>query len=477
MTAADVPGPGLTPLRQSGPRPSRGQRRAAVVFVHGFTGSPLDTWGGFPDLLAAETALSGWDLYAYGYRSSLLPAVPWWRGDPGPERLWRGLASELRTPPLTGYDSVAFVAHSMGGLVVQRVLVEEAGLAARTSHVVMFGTPSAGLGKAFWGALLNRQARGMTPLAIRRLRKRWGKTFGTDPGGTPTHSFELVVVDGEQDDFVKGTSALEPFDDLYRLTTTGDHLSMVKPSDAGHRSFRIVADRLSGSVGPRSPTDGARVAVELGEFHRAVQLFEREGAVSAAESLDEGALVEYAMALDGVKRREDAIAVLLARSASRTEGDVMGVLAGRYKRRWLSGREAEDADRAEALYRRGYGAASGNPDQEYYHAINVAFMSLLRGRSRAEVNRWARSALDACGRAEVTGPARLWRTATLAEAHLIMRDAGPALREYWAVAENEGDPWHFRSVYHQAMRIAAHERDRATERALRDLFDMPFPPV
>lgn len=454
----------------------QGAGRTAVVFVHGFTGDARATWGLFPDLLCQESALSSWDVFLYGYTSGLrVDLKTGWTGDPGPERLARGLRSEAATTPLQGYDAVAFVAHSMGGLVVQRALVDDPDLSARTSHVFLFGTPSGGLEKAHQARHLKRQLGWMTPEGARPLRNAWDEAFGTGPGQDPTHPFQLVVADGETDDFVPETSALLPFAPRYRMTTLGDHSSMVKPEDTTDRTFRIVADRLSGATTGQGPVDGARVAVELREFHDAVQTFER-----ASDPLSPGALVQYALALDGLGRREKAVNVLKAHPRIRTEGDVLGTLGGRYKRWWLSGGAADDADRAENAYKEGYALATAgadDPEQAYYHAINLAFLRLLYGNDRPGAKRWAELSLDACRRASEGGRNELWRRATVAEALLIAGDDDEALAAYKTVVTAEGDPRQFESAYHQAMWIARHERRQSVEAELRSIFGMPFPPL
>ena len=453
-------------------------KRSAVVFVHGFTGDALNTWASFPEMISDDPALSGWDVFAYGYATSVAGSVPFWKGNPGPERLYRALTSEADTSPLAGYDAVAFVAHSMGGLVVQGALASDAGLARRTSHVILFGTPSGGLRKAYLGAPLNRQVRSMTPFHVWRLRRRWNKAFGTQPKGTPTCPFTLTVVDGEQDDFVGGRSALRPFDERYRYTTNGDHVTMVKPGSIQHRSYRIVADRLRAGTSGRGPVDGARVAVELGEFRRAVETFEGEGVV--ADDLEWDAAVQYAMALCGIGRQADAVTLLEARPEKDTESDVLGTLGGRYKRAWLSGRVANDGAQAEALYQRGYALAreDGDAHQEYYHAINLGFLCLLRERDRDGARAWARVALDACDRAHPEGRDVIWHRATVGEAHLLLGDEVLALAAYGDVAAaGGGNPWEYASAYHQAMRIAEHERWEATAATLRDMFGLPFPPA
>ena len=461
---------GPVPIRQSG-------ADVAIVFVHGFTGDPLQTWGHFPDLICDDAALASWDVFVYGYTTG--KRIDWpsgWTGDPGPDRLSRGLLTAVSTQPLSRYKALAFIAHSMGGLVVQRALLDSRELVERTSHAFFFGTPSRGLSSARRWGFLKRQVRWMDPRRIEPLREDWDREFdtGTDSsvGRAP---FELVVVDGETDDFVSASSSLSAFHDRYRRTTPGDHLSMVKPESAHDRSYRIVADCLAGLTTTQSVIDSARVAVELQEFRAAVNRF-----AGYAHELDRGALVQYALALEGIGRRAEAIQALRDHPHCDSDADALGTLGGRIKRRWLAGRRAADAEEALELYRRGYDLASASPadlDQMYYHSINLAFLYLLYKRDTALSEKWAQSALEACYEADAEGPGALWRRATIAEAQFILGDYEQAMSGYAAVAEVGGDPWQYRSLYHQAMRIAEAKGRRHEADRLRAIFGLPFPPL
>src|SRR5262245_49377396 len=125
----------------------------AVVFIHGFSGSRDDTWATFPNLLGTE--VKDWNIFTLGYATTLLPDVLGiWSADPDLPILADLLHLELTITPLDRYRSVALVAHSMGGLVAQKALVDHRDLVSRISHLVLFGTPSGGLIKAglarFW---------------------------------------------------------------------------------------------------------------------------------------------------------------------------------------------------------------------------------------------------------------------------------------------------------------------------------------
>ena len=116
------------------------------------------------------------------------------------------LTTQASIDPLKRYRSLALVAHSMGGLVVQRALVDDPELANRTEKVVLFGTPSAGLRKASWLFFWKRQLRNMANGSefITALRQDWAALFEPEP------RFDLRVVAGDQDQFVPPHPASVP---------------------------------------------------------------------------------------------------------------------------------------------------------------------------------------------------------------------------------------------------------------------------
>ena len=129
--------------------------RAAIVLVHGFGGNAEATWGLFPELLKKEPRLQNWDVFSLGYSTSLafdLAGV--WSADPEIITLGGLIQTVTDVAPLDRYGSLAILAHRMGGLLVQRALLSNAALRERVSHLLLFGTPSAGLERAspfqFW---------------------------------------------------------------------------------------------------------------------------------------------------------------------------------------------------------------------------------------------------------------------------------------------------------------------------------------
>lgn len=220
----------------------RADNDSALVFVHGFTGDIRKTWGRFPEFLAAEPRLAGWDLACFGYRSR-----PWldlrrlWSGDPGLPEVATLLATTAANGALHGYRRLAFAAHSMGGLALQRALLDSEPLRERTHAVVLFGTPSNGLMKASLLAFWKTQAAQMMSLSpfVRDLRVRWKNTLANPP-------FHFLAVAGEEDQFVPPESSLGPFPDVVqRAVVPGNHVTMIKPRSAGDLAVRLVVEAVA----------------------------------------------------------------------------------------------------------------------------------------------------------------------------------------------------------------------------------------
>lgn len=434
----------------------------AVVFVHGFSGN-FETWAGFIELLMQEQRVNSWDIFGIGYPSALRIDIPnLWSADPGIETLATELTTSLSLPPFNRYKRIALVAHSMGGLVVQRAIVDDPILASRLSHVILFGTPSAGLAKASFAAKLKRQVRDMSSDSsfIKRLRADWTEHVGVVP------KFAFWVLQGDRDEFVPKNSSLIPFPDQARRVVPGNHLEIVRPSDANHQGFLLVVEALTGQYVGRPAIDGARLAVELGAFQAAVDIL-----TPRAANLDDAALISLALALDGLGRSSDAL-TLLENHCNRTSSEAMGVLGGRIKRRWIIERSNDDLLRAKNLYERGLEIAESEGDsaQAYYHAINIAFLDLLSApatsRVPIKVSTMARRALDHCANAERNH----WSLATQAEAYLMLDDMAKAEELYLNAIGSADSPRAEQSMYSQALLVANRVAGRDGIRLIENVF-------
>ena len=433
-------------------------KQTAIVFVHGFSGDARKTWGQFPDFIMQTSGLAEWDVFSFGYSTSLMPDIRGiWSAEPPLVSLADLLRTTLDHSPFDTYKALALVAHSMGGLIVQRALLDD-GLRDRTSHAVFFGTPSAGLVKSSLISFWKRQFRDMATQSefIVDLRSRWDKAFSSEL------PFSFHVVAGDKDEFVPRNSSIEPFPETYRAVVPGDHLEIVKPSAKDALSVQLLAKTLRGDSFPAGPWNSSRVAVEMREFRKAVRLLEPH-----REELDQDGLVQLALAYEGVGRQEDAIGLLECTCDGQT--DAMGVLAGRLKRRWYSERRRADVEKAYELYRRAFAIAvkKGDNQQSFYHGINIAYLELAYLRRESSSKAMAKRVIEYCKK--VKRPDK-WCLATLGEANLILEDAIIGLEYYQKAIERDAQPREIDSMYLQSSRIAVLHGDKELLKQIEELF-------
>lgn len=419
-----------------------------VVFVHGYGGKPDKTWGDFPTLLARSPEFTDRNVYSLGYTTRMAPEIRGgWKDQPrisNAAELFRTVMEyDSRLSHLQGANSIAIIAHSMGGLVSQRALADSVaagdGMVDRVSHLIMFGTPSGGLERARRFNWFNRQIGDMADDSdfITGLRADWATLFDPPP-------FTLMAGAGDEDAFVPAESSLDPFQMGNRFVVPGDHLSIVKPESPDDLSFRVVAKTLANVDEPADELNEARVAVELKQFERAVELFENAG------HLEDRDAVLHAISLEGLGRIDDALELLRTRAST----DARGTLAGRLKRRWWAEGDDADGQKALGLYCSGLAEsieAPVNHSQAYYHAINAAYLELALNDDQEAAAAMARRAID---HAEKEGRS-YWAEATIAEAHLQLGDPQAALEWYGRAVAGNPPIRRLEQAAIQAERVAA----------------------
>ena len=322
---------------------------------------------------------------------------------------------------------------------------------------MLFGTPSNGLYKGELLSFWKRQIHDMADDSpfIKDLRQRWEKEIGDEP------PFEFLVVAGDRDEFVPASSSLSPFPKAVQAVVPGSHVTIVNPNNKMDLSVEVVVKQLVGESAPAGPWNSARVAVEKRNFQHAIDTLWPN-----RDELDDASLVLLALALESVDREEDSIAVL--QNTRQETTDVLGVLAGRLKRRWLEEGLLKDAQRAQALYKQALEEAEANGDgaQGFYHAINVAFMDLAFDKNLENARGNARRAIDYCDRSYRDA----WCLATYGEAYLVLGEDDSSIDYYRQTLKKSPEVWQISSMYHQATAVAGLLNNQAMDDRLEALF-------
>jgi pimeloyl-ACP methyl ester carboxylesterase len=213
--------------RSDGPPNSR-----LAVFVHGFRGNYLSTWGKIPELLQAnadnDPDLAPWDFLFLGYATGAVTTYldiaalicTKWRqaaaGDP---------------PHRAKYDRLALFGHSLGTLGIRQVLcatsTHNGPLLEALHAVTLFGTPLNGSPLGSLGSLIYSIGDALKPENPQlRMLKVWSK------GSYEQHPWPKVRVVLGQGDWVVGQQFAELVEwpgDMTPEQTVLNHSDLVKP--------------------------------------------------------------------------------------------------------------------------------------------------------------------------------------------------------------------------------------------------------
>lgn len=450
--------------------------KRAIVFLHGFSGNEEDTWGKFPLLLGVEDALRDWDIYSLGYNTSLLPDIRGiWSSDPDLPTLAKHLQTRINLDPLGRYEDLAFIAHSMGGLVMQKAIVEDDALTARIRFLLLMGTPSAGLNKAKSGFFWKRSIKNMSSNSafIKGLRRQWNERF------EKRYPFQFTVVAGDKDQFVPPDSSLGPFDASLQRVILGDHLSMVKPDDRKAESFKLVMAILAHESEPEGVQSAVRFQTEFSADISGGGIAGDTFEAVVVKGESESDIVLKALKLDHDGKREESVRFLMENRKAGT--DALGTLAGRIKRRWFQHGKKSDANWAHQLYAEALEESLETLEtaerdrlpaihaQIYYHAINVAFLEFAALGDTEKAKQHAQVALEHSMRSNDTDA--WWNAATRGEAYLYLNEHEKALEAYEEALRVNPENWQLMSTGQQANRVAEIKRDKALHKALLHLFN------
>src|SRR5262249_26170340 len=154
-------------------------------------------------------------------------------------------------------------------------------------------------------------------------------------------------------------------------------------------------------------------------------------------------IVDAALALERGGKRPEAMALLERHKEQDT--DIKGTYGGRLKRIWLETDQKEYAERALAEYE-GALKSTKDPEQIYYHAINVAFLKFVYSDDVAAAQSVATLALQHASPSEND----IWKTATAAEGHLYFGRIEESLKAYRRLQTLGAEIWKLQSASLQA---------------------------
>jgi pimeloyl-ACP methyl ester carboxylesterase len=232
----------------------------AVVFVHGIFGDTLGTWTSsgtsFFDLLKNDPEIGPKvDLFAFGYTSNFFTG-----GSFGIDEAANTLYARLENEKVLDYPAIVFVNHSMGGLVVLRMLLQNPDVRERSPAIVFFGTPQEGAQITLIAKEIanNDALEHMLPanrnIFLRTMNDDWKKL---DPAARP-------AIHCAYEKLKTGVSVIVPWESATRfcdspaLAIAENHIGIVKPDRPQHDSFMVVQRALrplvSADFAPRLET-------------------------------------------------------------------------------------------------------------------------------------------------------------------------------------------------------------------------------
>lgn len=178
-----------------------------------------------------------------------------------------------------------------------------------------------------------------------------------------------------------------------------------------------------------------------------------ENTYSLVDFLDDKELVNLALAFDALGDKQKSKEILEKRYGTTLDTDLMGTLAGRYKREWLCFDNPSAADKSLEYYTKAYYLAIKRSDYEqaYYNGINLAFLNLAYKRDDTATHIVAKEVLSHISNS--SGEDK-WVKPTLAEALLYLDDTSLALNNYKEALSLSFNSREIISMYSQALNIA-----------------------
>lgn len=225
-----------------------------IVFVHGIFGDALDTWRCpstrmyWPSKILMEDAFKGFDVYVASYES------PYFGNRMTIDEIVGNLQNRLQHDKVFDHKQVIFVAHSLGGLIVQRFLLTHREYGKQVPFIYFYSTPETGaeiarLGSVFSSdPLLKEMFPGDANDYLLNLESEWKAA-----GFTNIHrycTYEKLPMKGVMIvDRLSGTRNCES-----AVAINQDHAGIVKPCTSQDDSYIALLNAVSSLTADSSLT-------------------------------------------------------------------------------------------------------------------------------------------------------------------------------------------------------------------------------
>ena len=235
-----------------------------VVFVHGLFSSP-DTWTTMVTALEGDAIVAQQvRIHVFGYSSPRLSLNPTKR-IPDIDDIADALGVYLDVD-IPKSEPIVLVAHSQGGLIVQRYITRRlsegrGGELQRIQGIVLYATPNSGsefffpFRKGLSNLIRHPQERELRPFlsSLADTQRQFLQSVVYAEGVASSKCFiPVVAYAGVEDAIVSPASARASFPNGGNLP--GDHLTIIRPNDANDARYLVLKNVIASALAKLSPT-------------------------------------------------------------------------------------------------------------------------------------------------------------------------------------------------------------------------------
>lgn len=211
-----------------------------IILVHGLGGTNDGTWGQFPNFLERDSDID-FDVLLLGYESPSLWKV--WKRAPSIVNIAAGLLTDIKARCDLENDEIILVGHSLGGVIVKKVLLLLANkhISHKIVKVCFFDVPHDGSG--FANALAFLSWRNYHLKGLRRdsselddLNDQWSNT-------NLNSLLDILSIISANDDIVSSSSSKSIFrGHAVETINNVNHRSIVKPENINSLAYIVLKD-------------------------------------------------------------------------------------------------------------------------------------------------------------------------------------------------------------------------------------------